>query len=115
MKAKVSWIVTGLSAGAVALVLARRYREGREQVVAWQAQRRPALDVVACPRCHGALALAAGPAGEGYRCETCRREYPIVEGIAHFIEPEALTGFNKRFAGMYDWFSWGYRAFSKVA
>jgi ubiquinone/menaquinone biosynthesis C-methylase UbiE len=38
-----------------------------------------------------------------------------VEGIPHFIQPETLTGFNRRFARMYDWFSWGYRLFSKIA
>jgi len=38
-----------------------------------------------------------------------------VEGIPHFIQPKQLTGFNRRFARMYDWFSWGYRLFSKIA
>jgi ubiquinone/menaquinone biosynthesis C-methylase UbiE len=38
-----------------------------------------------------------------------------VDGIPHFIETKTLMGLNKRFSQMYDWFSWGYRAFSKVA
>ncbi len=38
-----------------------------------------------------------------------------MDGIPHFIQPAQLTGFNRRFARMYDWFSWGYRLFSKIA
>ncbi len=53
--------------------------------------------------------------GEGYHCQTCNRDYPVVNGIGHFIKPEDLSGFNKNFAGLYDWLSWVYRAFSKVA
>jgi hypothetical protein len=38
-----------------------------------------------------------------------------VEGIPHFVQAEELTGFNLRFARLYDRFSWGYSAFVKVA
>jgi ubiquinone/menaquinone biosynthesis C-methylase UbiE len=38
-----------------------------------------------------------------------------VDGIPRFLQPETLTGFNSRFSHLYDWFSWGYRLFSKVA
>jgi ubiquinone/menaquinone biosynthesis C-methylase UbiE len=48
-------------------------------------------------------------------CFRCQKAFQIVDGIPHFIHPEALTGFNRRFARLYDWFSWGYRLFSKVA
>jgi ubiquinone/menaquinone biosynthesis C-methylase UbiE len=48
-------------------------------------------------------------------CPRCKRDYPIVGGIPQFIQPEALTGFNRRFSRMYDRFSWIYAAFSKVA
>ena len=41
--------------------------------------------------------------------------YHIVDGIPHFILHEQLSGFNRRFAGLYNWFSWGYRPFSKIA
>lgn len=116
MRNKALWPVLGLSAGVIAaLVLARRYHEGRRLILAWRKERRPALEVLACPACHGPLEIAVLPHGEGYHCQACNRDYPVVEGIAHFIKPEALTGLNKRFAGMYDWLSWGYRAFSKVA
>jgi ubiquinone/menaquinone biosynthesis C-methylase UbiE len=60
--------------------------------------------------------------GSGARIETgvllcphCQRGYAIEAGIPHFVQPEDLTGLNRRFARMYDWFSWGYRLFSKAA
>ncbi len=77
------------------------------------------LDLLACPVCHESLDYA----GRGQEtlhaglliCSLCGKEYPIVDGIPHFIEPEALTGFNRRFARMYNWFSWIYALFSKIA
>jgi ubiquinone/menaquinone biosynthesis C-methylase UbiE/uncharacterized protein YbaR (Trm112 family) len=81
--------------------------------------KRSTLDLLACPICRGALAapLDAGPVIEtGFlHCPRCRKDYPIERGIPHFIQPEALTGFNRRFSRMYDWFSWGYRPFMKIA
>ena len=115
MKNKRLWFVAGLSLGALSLVLVQRHRQVRTKVIAWQKQRRTALDVLACPDCHGALIVAALAEGDGYHCPTCGRNYPVVGGIAQFIQPEELTGQNKDFARMYDWFSWGYRAFSKIA
>jgi ubiquinone/menaquinone biosynthesis C-methylase UbiE len=77
------------------------------------------LNLLACPCCQGYLEYA-GPDRHILRagaltCPRCKKEYSIVDGIPHFIQPEALTGFNRRFARMYDWFSWGYRLFSKIA
>ena len=77
------------------------------------------LELLACPCCHEYLDYA-GTDKESLQaglliCSRCRRDYPIVHGIPHFVEPEELTGFNRRFAGLYNWFSWIYRAFSKVA
>jgi ubiquinone/menaquinone biosynthesis C-methylase UbiE/uncharacterized protein YbaR (Trm112 family) len=77
------------------------------------------LDLLACPFCHGCLDYA-GMDEKTLRaglliCSHCKKDYPIVDGIPRFIQPEALTGFNRRFARMYDWFSWGYRLFSKIA
>jgi ubiquinone/menaquinone biosynthesis C-methylase UbiE/uncharacterized protein YbaR (Trm112 family) len=77
------------------------------------------LDLLACPCCGGGLdffgrndqTLHTG----SLTCSRCNREYPIVDGIPHFIQPETLTGFNRRFSRLYDWFSWGYRLFSKIA
>lgn len=115
MKNKSLWFVAGLSMGLVSLVLVRRYRQGRAEVVAWQKQRHAALDVLACPICHGNLVIAAFPGGDGYHCPNCNKDYPVIDGIAHFIQPEELSGLNETFSGMYDWFSWIYRAFSKIA
>lgn len=115
MKNKKLWFIAGLSFGALSLLLVRRYRQGRAEVLAWQKQRRAALDVLACPGCHAALTITTLPEGDGYHCPACQKDYPVVEGITRFIQPEELSGLNQRFAWLYDWFSWGYRAFSKVA
>lgn len=115
MKKKISWFAAGLSVGAIALILVQRNRTLRAQIGAWQKARQPALEEMACPNCHGRVIFVDLPQGEGYHCPACNMDYPVVEGIGHFVQPEALTGLNKRFAGMYDWFSWAYRLFSKAA
>jgi ubiquinone/menaquinone biosynthesis C-methylase UbiE/uncharacterized protein YbaR (Trm112 family) len=77
------------------------------------------LDLLVCPFCRGCLDSVGGDEEAIHTgtltCSRCKKDYPIVDGIPHFIQPETLTGFNRRFARMYDWFSWGYRAFSKIA
>ncbi len=81
--------------------------------------KRTTLDLLACPSCRERLnfsgadekTLRAGTLA----CSRCERHFPILDGIPHFIAPEGLTGFNRRFARMYDLFAWGYRAFSKIA
>ncbi len=81
--------------------------------------KRTTLDLLACPFCRGCLnftgadekTLRAGT----LTCPRCKKDFPIVDGIPHFIQPEELTGFNRRFSRMYDWFSWAYRAFSRIA
>jgi ubiquinone/menaquinone biosynthesis C-methylase UbiE len=77
------------------------------------------LSLLACPACQGELHLLGDGKGNiqtgMLACSTCKRTYPIVNEIPHFIQPEALTDLNRRFARMYDWFSWGYRLFSKIA
>jgi ubiquinone/menaquinone biosynthesis C-methylase UbiE len=115
MKHKKFWFMAGVSMGVLSLVLVRRYYQGLAEVIAWDKKRRAALDVLACPEGHGALVVVPLPEGEGYHCPVCKKDYPVIKGIAHFIKPEELTGMNKTFARAYDWFSWGYRAFSKVA
>ena len=81
--------------------------------------KRNSLDLLACPACHAPLTLhdgTAGPLESGrLRCERCQKDYPIEQGIPHFVQPEQLTGLNRRFSRMYDLYSWGYRAFSKIA
>ena len=117
MKTDRFWFTAGffISAGAVSAALLKRSRQMYAESLAWQAQRRPALDVLACPACHGALSAVERPCGEAYHCEACQVDYPVVQGIPHFIHPQELTGWNRNFSGAYDLLSWGYRAFSKVA
>jgi len=117
MKNKNGWLALGtvIGAGALSFALVRRHLRVQAEGLAWQKQHRPALNVLACPDCHGALTIVFLAGGDGYHCSNCQKDYPVVGGIAHFIQPTELTGWNKRFAAMYDWFSWGYRAFSKIA
>jgi uncharacterized protein len=71
----------------------------------------PALEILACPDCHGRLVQQ----GEEISCPSCAKTFPIVNGIPRFVDYTSLTGFDRRFAGLYDWFSIVYRLFSKVA
>lgn len=109
-------LVTGMSLGAVltGAILLRRRRLQLE-TLAWQKGRRPALDVLACPACHGALTIVSRGDSEAYSCPACRLYYPVINGIPHFIQPQALTGQNRLIAKMYDLFSWVYRPFSKFS
>ena len=111
MKCRNKWFLTGLTIGALSLALIRHYRKTLSETLAWQKQHRLDLDVLVCPTCH----LSLTPLEDGLHCARCQKTYPVVNGIPQFIQPQALTGLNKRFAQMYDWFSWGYRLFSKVA
>lgn len=106
------WLMLGAGTG---IAWAWRRQQINAKVLAWQKLRRPSLDVLACPVCHGSLVIAPSPAVEGYYCPVCRKNYPVIGGIAHFIEQQELTGMNQRFSQLYDWFSWVYRAFSEVA
>jgi len=71
------------------------------------------LDVVVCPACHNQLTMCEEP--PQLHCPSCQVDYPVHGGIPYFIQPAELTGLNRRFAKLYDWFSWVYRPFSKVA
>jgi ubiquinone/menaquinone biosynthesis C-methylase UbiE len=117
MKNKNFWLTTGaaIGAGVLAYRVVRHRRTVQAESLAWQNQRRPALDVLACPQCHGALTIDFLVGGQCYHCPACQINYPLISGIPYFIQPRALDGSNQRFAQMYDWFSWVYRAFSKVA
>lgn len=77
------------------------------------------LNLLACPNCHRPLKFdgkveALNLSGT-LTCTGCDKRFPVVDGIPHFIQTTELTGFNRRFARMYDWFAWGYRAFSRLA
>ena len=77
------------------------------------------LEFLACPGCRGALQFLGHVSGSiesgSLRCITCTREFPIEEGIPRFIRYEELTGLNRRFARLYDWFSHVYVPISKIA
>jgi ubiquinone/menaquinone biosynthesis C-methylase UbiE len=82
--------------------------------------KRKTLELLACPACHGELSLREGGDSEAVEsgmlaCAKCQRQYPIKDGIVHFIKPEELTGPNARFARFYDWFTHVYFLFNKVA
>lgn len=111
MKREKCYFVIGLAVGAFSLLLIRRYHKMRAKTLAWQKQQGLILDVLTCPTCHISLTLK----GESLHCAQCQKIYPIVDGVPHFIEQQELTGMNQRFSRLYDWFSWGYRAFSKIA
>jgi ubiquinone/menaquinone biosynthesis C-methylase UbiE/uncharacterized protein YbaR (Trm112 family) len=78
------------------------------------------LEMLACPFCHSHLVI--DNAGNErtilsgtLTCPSCSKEYPIQKGIPHFINTSDLTGLNHRFSHLYNWFSWIYSTFSKVA
>ena len=77
------------------------------------------FDLLACPICHGHLEFSGGEKNllltGTFICSPCKRHFPIVDGIPHFIQREQRTGLNRHFARAYDWSYWAYRAFSKIA
>lgn len=73
------------------------------------------LDVLACPDCHGNLTLQGNQQGGKLICGYCEKNYPIVNGIPRFAGYDSLSSLDRRFAGLYDWFSIFYRLFSRVA
>ncbi len=89
------------------------------------------LRLLACPNCHGPLTLQAAaqvaaqaeagldkvdPVETGSLCcARCGKEYPIRRGIPHFVRAKELTGYNRRFEHLYNYFSWVYGAFCKAA
>ncbi len=81
--------------------------------------KRTTVELLACPVCHGSLVYDGPESGlllaGRLICRGCRREYPLEGGIPLFIQPEALTGLNRRLSRVYDWASWFYRLFSKIA
>ncbi len=82
--------------------------------------KRRTLEVLACPACRGDLALSDDGGGETIEsgtlvCTKCGQQYPIQDGIPHFIKPEELTGLNGRFARFYDRFTHIYFLFNNTA
>jgi ubiquinone/menaquinone biosynthesis C-methylase UbiE/uncharacterized protein YbaR (Trm112 family) len=71
------------------------------------------MEIMACPACH--TKLTWHETESALRCAACGADYPVRQGIPHFVDPAALTGVNRRFWHLYDWFSWFDRLFSNVA
>jgi SAM-dependent methyltransferase len=69
-------------------------------------------NVLACPRCHGPLDWAS--AAQEWRCRACTRAFPVRDGIVHIIDSQELGPLDRRFAHLYDWFSWFYPAFTRT-
>jgi ubiquinone/menaquinone biosynthesis C-methylase UbiE/uncharacterized protein YbaR (Trm112 family) len=117
MKSKKIWFAAGVTigVGVLSYTIVRHRRTVQAEGLAWEKLRRDNLVVFACPQCCGALTIVSLTGDDCYHCPACQKDYPVVDGIPYFIQPQALTGLNKRFAQMYDWFSWAYRAFSKIA
>jgi SAM-dependent methyltransferase/uncharacterized protein YbaR (Trm112 family) len=104
--------ITALGAAVAAYATARGRRSGSG--LADRGSVGPAPDTVgllACPHCHGALDWAA--LAHEWRCPACPRSFPVRDGIVHFVEPQELGPLDRRFAHLYDWFSWIYPAFSR--
>lgn len=82
--------------------------------------KRRTLELLACPTCHGELTLSE-VRGNGVveagslSCAHCQRAFPIEAGIPRFIKAEELAGLNRRFARLYDWFSYLYLPASQIA
>lgn len=68
--------------------------------------------LLACPTCRGPVAWQAEAAQ--WWCAQCSRAYPVREGIVHVLQPGELGPMDRRFAHLYDWFSWVYPAFSRA-
>jgi len=77
------------------------------------------LALLACPACRSALTLHADPADpvdrSSLHCPACLEDYPIHQGIPHFIRAAELKGLNRRFAMLYDRFAWAYQPFLAIA
>jgi ubiquinone/menaquinone biosynthesis C-methylase UbiE/uncharacterized protein YbaR (Trm112 family) len=77
------------------------------------------LHILECPNCHGHLTFDGAPqdpiCNGTFQCTTCLSSFPIENGITHFLELAQLDGLNRRFSRTYDWLSWIYRSFSKIA
>ena len=48
---------------------------------------RELLDIVACPKCKGKVALNSDESG--FVCESCKLLYPIQDGLPNFLIEEA--------------------------
>ena len=104
-----------LAALGAATAVRHRWRhtgsaEGGHPGAAWP----PGMgELLACPTCRGSLRAEDGPAR--WWCPNCCRGYPVRDGIVHFLEVDELGPLDRRFAHLYDGFSWVYPAFTRAA
>jgi SAM-dependent methyltransferase len=104
---KLRGVLLTVAAAAVAAGVGLRMARGRTGRTPVEVPGAPAIrPLLACPHCHGSLTQDAG--GQAFVCPVCSRTYPVHDGIVHFIESTELSGQNRRFAHLYDWFSWVY-------
>ena len=77
--------------------------------------KRNTLSILGCPDCHANLIFAGQDSGNITHgiptCLNCQKIYPVVDGIPHIIEAQTLSGCNRRFSPMYDFYAWGYEKF----
>jgi ubiquinone/menaquinone biosynthesis C-methylase UbiE/uncharacterized protein YbaR (Trm112 family) len=82
--------------------------------------KRSALELLCCPGCRVALSLRDEDGDEivdegDLFCPHCERSFLIMDGIAHFIDPQEIKGLNRRFTRLYDRLSRFYDLFTKMA
>jgi short-subunit dehydrogenase/SAM-dependent methyltransferase len=103
---------SGLSASLMGILRSFFPKQVASTRILWKSD---PLDLLACSHCHGQLELKGDFITGSLVCPACDKTYPILDGIPQFVQPTELTGLNRRFARLYDWFSWIYRPFSKAA
>ena len=111
MNKRTFFVLAGAAMGVMSVKLLKNRQALQARTLAWRQKQVLRLDLLACPSCHAELKQV----DDQLACTQCQTVYPIVAGLPYFIEQQELTGLNRRFSRLYDWFSWGYRAFSKAA
>ena len=71
-----------------------------------------AAGLLACPHCRGDLEWDGTE--QQWRCPACPRSFPVRNGFVHFLEADELGPLDRRFAHLYDWFSWVYPTFTRA-
>jgi len=49
------------------------------------------LDILACPKCRGALTIVENSAGSGLDCPSCGKIYPVKDGIPVLLMEKAVS------------------------
>lgn len=114
MNKRTQYFLLAALAGGFTAFLVRRYLM-RQKNVPMPPSLPDSLPLMACPFCHAEL-TRQGTSQEGtLNCAGCARVYPVIGGIPRFAAYEALPEQDRRFARFYDWFSYLYLPFSKIA